>query len=137
MGDSAQLDHKALHNAFKRIKEKFKDHSELKTAFYKLRGKIHTFIGNCVNNVKVTIYIDEVLDDPIEIRAGAGENDFIITIDKDANVTYSWTRETWGKVLRDAWNKAKDITERIIGFIASKVGTLISLATSALPALAL
>lgn len=109
----------------------------MKRVFFQLRGGIHNFVSGCVKNVKVTIYIDEVLDDPIEIRAGAGENDFIITIDKDANVTYSWTRETWGKVLRDAWNKAKDITERIIGFIASKVGTLISLATSALPALAL
>lgn len=119
-----------MYNVFKRIKEKFKDYSELKIVFYKFCGEIYIFVGNCVNNVKVIIYIDEVFDDLIEICVGVGENDFIIIIDKDVNVIYSWMREIWGKVLCDVWNKVKDIIECIIGFIVFKVGILILLVIS-------
>lgn len=120
------LNHKALHNAFKRVKQHFKGHDQLANAFYKLRGGINDIVSGCEDNVNVSIYIDEVLDDPIEVCAGAGENELVITIDKDANVSYSWPKETWLKCISDAWNHAKSVTKSIIEYIVSSVSDLLS-----------
>lgn len=133
--ESGELNHRALHNAFKRVKDNFKDHDELKKAFINLRGGIHNFVSGCVKNVKVTIYIDEVLEDPIEVIAGAGDNELVITIDENAHVNYDWTKETWSKVLSDAWNHVQSIIQGILGFITSQASSLLSLKGSNRPAI--
>lgn len=130
-----ELNHIALHNAFKRVKANFTEHAEIKGAFYQLRGGIHNFVSGCVKNVKVTIYIDEVLEDPIEVLAGAGDNELVITIDEDANVSYEWTKETWSKKVKDAWNNVQSILQEILGFITSKASSLLSVKGSNLPAI--
>lgn len=83
----------------------------------------------------MTIYIDEILEDPIEVLAGAGDNELVITIDEDANVNYEWTKETWSKVLRDAWNHVQSIIQEILEFITSKASSLLSVEGSNRPAI--
>lgn len=107
----------------------------MKKAFFNLRGGIHNFVSGCVKNVKVTIYIDEVLEDPIEVIAGAGDNELVITIDENAHVNYDWTKETWSKVLSDAWNHVQSIIQGILEFITSKASSLLSLKGSNRPAI--
>lgn len=133
--ESGKLNHKALHNAFKRVKDNFKDHDDLKKVFYKLRGGIHNFVSGCVQNVKVSIYIDEILEDPIEVLAGAGDNELVITIDENADVSYEWTKETWSKIIKDAWNNVQSILQDILGYISSKASSLLSVKGSNRPAI--
>lgn len=83
----------------------------------------------------MTIYIDEVLEDPIEVLAGAGDNELVITIDEDANVSYEWTKETWSKKVKDAWNNVQSILQEILGFITSKASSLLSVKGSNRPAI--
>lgn len=98
----------------------------MKRVFFQLRGGIHNFVSGCVKNVKVTIYIDEVLEDPIEVIAGAGDNELVITIDENADVSYDWTKETWSKKIKDAWNNVQSILQDILGYISSKASSLLS-----------
>lgn len=107
----------------------------MEAAFFKLREGINSFVSTCVSNVTVIIYMDAVLEDPIEVTAGEGENKLIITIDKDAKVSYNWTRKTWGKIFRDGLNNVKSIVQDIIGFISSHAGTLLSLTMPGPPAI--
>lgn len=115
-----------MHEAFKRVKDHFKDHDDLKRAFFQLRNGIHEYVSGCTKNVKVTIYIDNILDDPIEVLAGAGDNDLVINIEEDANVKYRWTKETWVKKINDAWNQVQSTLERIIDHITSEASTLLT-----------
>lgn len=124
--ESGKVNHKALHDAFKRVKDNFKDHDELKRGFSQLRRGIHNFVSGCVKNVKVTIYIDEVLEDPIEVIAGAGDNELVITIDENADVSYDWTKDTWSKKIKDAWNNVQSILQDILAYISSKASSLLS-----------
>lgn len=74
----------------------------------------------------MTIYIDEILEDPIEVLVGAGDNELVITIDEDAHVAYEWTKETWSKIFSDAWNLVQSILQQILGCITSKARSLLS-----------
>ncbi|XP_062597224.1 uncharacterized protein LOC134258702 [Saccostrea cucullata] len=133
--ESGELNDEALNRAFVRVKQKFRDNEELRDSFYDVRDGIHEVVATCANNVKVVIYIDEVLDEPIIVCAGNQENRLRITIKTEGRVTYSWTKETWGKVFRDAWNGVKSLTKKIIGCIVSKARTILSLAREVLPAI--
>lgn len=83
----------------------------------------------------MTIYIDEILEDPIEVLAGAGDNEHVITIDENAHVSYEWTKETWSKIISDAWNLVQSILQDILGFITSKASSLLSVKGSNRPAI--
>lgn len=61
--------------------------------------------------------MDEVLDQPITVVVGKEENRLRITIKKDGRVTFFWTKENWGKIFRDAWNKVTACIRRIVGLI--------------------
>lgn len=127
------MNDEALNTAFARVKEKFKNHHDLKKAFQSVRDEINDVVQGCVNNVKVVIYIDEVLDDPIVVNAGEGDNKLRITIQPGGNVTYSWTYETFSKIFYDAWNGVKEITKNIIKGITSKLREMVSFALSFIP----
>lgn len=83
----------------------------------------------------MTIYIVEILEDPIEVLAGAGDNELVITIDENAHVSYEWTKETWSKIISDAWNLVQSILQDILGFITSKASSLLSVKGSNRPAI--
>lgn len=50
------------------------------------------------------IYIDEVFEDLIEVIVGVGDNEFVIIIDENVDVSYDWMKEIWSKIIKDVWN---------------------------------
>lgn len=122
-----------LTRAFARVKHKFHDYSMLREAFYKVRNKIFETVKTCSDNVRVVIYIDDVLDEPIIVRIGAEENRLRISIRTDGKASYSWTKETWSKVFRDGWKGEKPLIMKILGFFASKA--IFAVAKNVLPAI--
>lgn len=122
-----------LTRAFARVKHKFHDYSMLKEAFYKVRDKILETVKTCSDNVRVVIYMDDVLDKPIIVRIGAEENRLRISIRTDGKASYSWTKETWTKVFFDGWEGVKTLIMKILGFFASKA--IFAVAMNVLPAL--
>lgn len=113
------MDDEALHEAFKRVKEKLKDHKEIREAFFGIRDCIYQWVRSCADNVRVVLYVDDILDDPITIGVGSQENRLRITIKPDGKVTYSWTKQTWGKIFRDVKEKMKSLIQAFVGFLIS------------------
>lgn len=124
-----------LTRAFARVKQKFNDYGELREAFYDVRDEITEVVKTCSDSVRVVVYIDDVLDEPIVVGIGAEENRLRISIRSNGKASYSWTKETWSKVFRDGWEGVKSLTKKIIGFIASKARTIFALAKEMLPAI--
>lgn len=122
--------------AFARVKRKFNDYDELREAFYDVRDDITKVVKTCSDNVRVVIYIDDVLDDPIVVGIGAEENRLRISIRSNGKALYSWTKETWSKIFRDGWEGVKSLTKKILGSIASKARSVFALAKVILPAIA-
>lgn len=118
------VDHRAINDGYLRAKDKFKGHDESKKEYLKLRQKISSYVGSSMKNVHVTIYVDNVLEDPIIICAGTGENKLVITIDDDAKVSHRWEKKTWSKVLRDAWDNVESVIQNIVQMIVSKTSAL-------------
>lgn len=124
MEDSGELNDETLNKAFQRVYDNFEEHQELKDTFYDVRDDIHKYVQSCAENVEVVIYIDKVLREPIKVGVGKEENRLRITIKSGGKVTYSWTKETWSKKVRDAWNNVKSIIQGIVGFFVSKARSI-------------
>lgn len=133
--ESGELNDETLNKAFQRVYDKFESYEELKETFYDVRDEIHNFVRSCAENVEVAIYIDKVLREPIKVGVGKEENRLRITIKSCGKVTYSWTKETWSKKVRDAWNNVKSIIQGILEFLVSKARALFSVAMPDRPAL--
>lgn len=110
-----------VHKAYRKVKGKFKGYENLKVMVYEVRDEIHNVVRSCANNVRVVIYIDEVLDEPMIIMEGNGDNRLRITIDSSRGVTYEWTKQTIGKILSGFWCNIKCFFERIFEAIVSTV----------------
>lgn len=121
-----------MHRAFRRVQQKFDEedpqHIKMKEAFEELRDGICDIVRNCSTNVKVVIYIDGVLDEPITAKAGNGDNRLRMTIKRNGTFTYGWTKETWGKFFNDAWERVTSLMKNILGFIISSVSKIYSVA---------
>lgn len=114
--------------AFQRIKHNLND-SEIRDAFYNVRDEIHKHVKTCDRNIRVVIYFDDVLDDPLVVVVGPGENRLRITIKRNGKVTYNWTKETLAKFFRDAWEGIKTLTINILQCIVSNISPLLRVAT--------
>ncbi|XP_056021099.1 uncharacterized protein LOC125675474 [Ostrea edulis] len=99
-----EITDESLFETFNRIKQKFKGHEVMKEGFYELRDAINDIVKACSKNVKVVVYVNDVLDEPIIVQSGSGENRLRITIKGGGRISYSWTKETCEKVFRDAWS---------------------------------
>lgn len=135
MEESGELNDETLNKAFQRVYDNFDAHDELKETFYDVRDEIHNFVKSCAENVEVAIYIDKVLREPIKVGVGKEENRLRITIKSGGKVTYSWTKETWSKKVRDAWNNVKSIIQGIVGFFVSKARALLPVEMPDCPAI--
>lgn len=133
--ESGELNDETLNKAFQRVYDNFDSYEELKETFYDVRDEIHNFVRSCAENVEVAIYIDKVLREPIKVGVGKEENRLRITIKSSGKVTYSWTKETWSKKVRDAWNNVKSIIQGILEFLVSKARALLSVAMPDRPAI--
>lgn len=71
---------------------------KLKDMFIDVRENICKSVKICADNVEVVVKMNEILDDPITVTAGKGENKLLITIHSKTGVDYKWTKETWTKM---------------------------------------
>ena len=122
------LDDEVLTKAFQRIKHNLNE-LKIREAFYNVRDEIHEYVKTCERNIRVVIYFDDVLDDPLVVVVGPGENRLRITIKRNGTVTYSWTKETWAKFFRDAWEGIKSLTVNVLQCIVSNVNLLLKVGT--------
>ena len=84
-----------MNTAIRQIEHKFKGDNQGKLrAMFEIRNTIHQHMKTCADNVRVYIYVDEVLDEPLEFCVGRGENELIITVKHDGTVEYNWTYYT-------------------------------------------
>lgn len=131
------LNDETVHKAFSKVREKIKSQKGLRKGYSELRKSIAQTVKSCWNDVKVTIYMDEVLDDPIIITSGKGNNKLLIIIDSDAGVSFTWTEETMAKAFWDGWGIGSEITKSILkaiaGFSSVAVQTLTSPVLAIMP----
>ena len=80
-----------IQKSIEKLKEILGDHNSTKKALYTLRDRIQPMIDGCADNIKITIYLDDVLDGSIEIKAGQAENCLRITIN-NGEITHNWTK---------------------------------------------
>lgn len=73
----------------------FKGFDNQKNAFYSIQVEIDEDMKLCAENVKLVIYVNDVLDKPIIISSSSKENHLQITIRNDGTVIRKWIRITW------------------------------------------
>lgn len=118
-----------LQRIYLQNKAHFNKDKKMKDAFFDLRDSLHNMIKQCSDNVEITIYVNDILDQPIVIKRGKMENRIRITINSNGEVTHGWTKETWTKTLWDWFYGFFDLIERIVGVFASAVKLAINLWT--------
>lgn len=108
-----------LQEAFIRVKKKFEGHQREKEAFYCIRDGFTPLIESCADNVRVALYVDDILDEPIIVGIGDEENRLRITIKTNGTVTYGWINETWGKIFRDALMTVNSLAKKMVSLFRS------------------
>lgn len=83
------------------MKEKIKDKKDVQDGLSKVRKEINETVRGCADNVRVVIYIDGVLDEPMIFSHGKEENRLVITLKRDGGIDYTWADRSLGKYLRD------------------------------------
>lgn len=101
------------------------NHPELRKAFADVRKVINQTVRSCADNIKVTVYMDEVLDEPIVETVGNGENKLLITIDSDNGNDFTWTEETLAKAFWDGWDKGEEIAKNVVACIATSLASVL------------
>lgn len=92
--ETIKVDAKVLNDAYVNNKQHFDAFGLQRNAYYNLRDNIHNYINTCAENVKIVIYVDDVLEQPIIISAGKEENEVHITIRIDGTLAVKWIKET-------------------------------------------
>lgn len=97
---------------------------DVKTAFFEVQDQMKRYIKNCSDNVRVVIYMDSVLDDPLVFVVGPGDNKLIITIREDGTIFNTWTKETFSKVYNDGWDAEKNLVCTMVSMLFKKFPVL-------------
>lgn len=74
-------------------------------------------VRGCCDNVRITVFFDDILDEPLVVPIGKEENCLQITFKQDGRVKYNWTKQTWSKFFRDCWEGGKSFIRNIISFL--------------------
>lgn len=80
-----------IHRSLEKLKDILRNHVATKEALLTLRDTIQQMIEGCADNITIIIYLDEVLDGFIEIKAGQAKNRFRVTIKSNGEITNNWT----------------------------------------------
>ena len=107
-----------MNNAFKVVKSHFKDHKLDKESFYTVRDGICQIVRSCYDDITVVIYFDDVLDDPLEMKVGDGNNRLVISI-RQGHISLSWAKKTWSKLFFDAREKVTDFATQVLNHFIS------------------
>lgn len=89
----------------KNLKAVLSKNQILRDMFFDLRDTICELVRSCADNVEVVVKMNEILDDPIIIITGKGENKLLVTIHSETGICYRWTKETWTKMFRGLLGK--------------------------------
>lgn len=109
---TGHCNHKMIHKILKEHEKDLKEHE--KEALKALRTKIHDIIKG-VDNIEITIYLDDI--DPITVKQGAGENELVIQFSKNSDkVDFAWVQKTVSQRLYEAvtglaWNVVEGVCE--------------------------
>lgn len=126
-----EINDETVNKALSKVKDKIHSKKELRKGVAELRRTIAQTVQSCSDNVRVKIYMDEVLDDPIIITCGRGDNILVVNIDSEDGVDFTWTETTMAKAFWDGWGLGTQITKSIVTAIAGLSGT--ALQTAAAP----
>lgn len=114
-----ELNDEDLQEAYLRVKKKFEGHQQQKEAFFGIRDGFSSLIESCADNVRVVLYADDILDEPIVVSIGDEENRLRITLKTNGTITYNWTKETWGKIFRGARMSISSLGKKIVSLFKS------------------
>lgn len=122
---SERLTDETLNRAILRVKETIKDKKDVQDRLSRVRREINETVRGCADNVRVIIYIDGVLDEPMVFSHGKEENKLVITLERDGGIDYTWADKSLGKYFRDG----------ILGFTNRICSILVSVAKPVMLAL--
>lgn len=121
-----------LTRVFARFRERFSSNHEIREKFFEARDGITEMVRGCCDNVRITVFFDNILDEPLVVQIGKEENCLKITFKQDGRVIYCWTKETWRKFFRDCWEGGKCFIRNIISFLVPIVRNISFFQRSAL-----
>lgn len=113
-----QINDETVNKAFSKVKDLIRTKKGLRKGLADVRKLITQTVQSCSDNVVVKIYMDEVLDDPIVISNGRGDNKLVLTIDSEDGVDFTWTETTMAKAFWDGWGVGTKITKAILQTLA-------------------
>lgn len=90
--ETDEVDHQVLHLVYQRLDPDLRGSREQIQAFYRLRHEINKHVNHFADNVKLTLYINDV---DIVICAGNKENEIVFTIEDNGNILIALTKESW------------------------------------------
>lgn len=118
--NTLKVDHEALQCVYNKLDRELRgSHAQIQ-AYYKLRHAIHPHVNHCADNVKLTIYINDV---DIVICAGNKENEMVVTIEEDGNIIICWPKETQNKSVKDGIDGIKQIPKSFLSVMGNVVVT--------------
>lgn len=103
------------------MKEKIKDQKKVQDGLSQIRREINETVRGCADNVRVIIYIDGVLDEPMVFSHGKEENRLVITMDSNGGINYTWSDRSFGKYMRDGFSGFANRICSILMFAAKPV----------------
>lgn len=127
-----QINDETINKAFSNVKDKIRSKVELRRGVAEIRRTITQTLQSCSDNVQVKIYLYEVLDDPIIINCGRGDNKLMVTIDSKDGVDFTWTKTTMAKSFWDGWGLGTNIAKAIVTTIGGFSGAAVQTTTAPL-----
>lgn len=104
--ETCRVDSEVLQSVYENLAPELRGSQEQNVALQRLWLDINPHVKNCADNVKLTIYMNDI---NIVIYAGKGENEIVITIEDNGNLTIFYCQKTWSKYFNDGWDKMKQI----------------------------
>lgn len=116
--ETCRVDSAVFHSVYGELPPDLRGSQKQRDAICKLRQNIDLIMKNCADNVKFTLYINDV---KIEIWAGKMENEIVTTIEYNGDTQIYWPKKTWSKYLNDGWDKMKQIPIRLLSLFGDFV----------------
>lgn len=90
-----------VNDVIEKFKHKLERFEKQKQGLYNARSEIVGCLNWCSDNVRLLIFVDDVLPQPIVITCGKEENQLCIFIKIDGTIKPVWEKRTWIKHILD------------------------------------
>lgn len=98
------VDANVLTDVLQQFMHKFEDFENQKQGLYNARDEIVDLVNGCSDNVCLSIFVDDVLDQPIVIKSG-DKNVLFISIKCNGTLKSTWKKRTIEKHLKDLYKR--------------------------------